>query len=303
MLNIVVTGWKGCGKGTVSKMLAEKLQCETMSSSWLACDLFIFDKLKDKYGYATKEECFADRINRRAEWYELIKEYNGYDGAALAKKLFEVANIYDGVRDLDELYAMKLDGIVDYVIWVDGYERTGQQEDESSMNVTMEHCDFIIDNNGSEEELCGYIQTVVDILENKMTRLRNEIPKTSLEDIIHSAVTKMQVGFDNDWIKIIKSLIVNFSVGFMDDEPCLRRIFNGNTAISVYGDKDGRYGAIGFKTIPIQEPGSEIKEEDKLNADKFLEFYFTDPKSLDVLIKSATVCRDKMIELRQTAED
>jgi hypothetical protein len=43
--------------------------------SFVANFLYMND-LKEKYGYADEEECYADRHNHRAEWYDAICAYN-----------------------------------------------------------------------------------------------------------------------------------------------------------------------------------------------------------------------------------
>ena len=60
----------------MAEMLRDKFGMTFESSSQAAADIFLYDLLKDKYGYNTPEECFEDRMNHRAEWYEAICDYN-----------------------------------------------------------------------------------------------------------------------------------------------------------------------------------------------------------------------------------
>jgi hypothetical protein len=78
------------------------------SSSLAASEIFIYDTLKDKYGYKTPEECFEDRVNHRAEWFDLICDYNKDDKARLAKEIMKSADIYVGMRSNEECERMYL---------------------------------------------------------------------------------------------------------------------------------------------------------------------------------------------------
>lgn len=152
-MKLVITGYAEHGKGTVCSILSEKpYNKKSMSSSALANELFIFDKLKGIYGYKTLQECFNDRRNKRDIWYNMIREFNMLDKARLARILLSSYDIYDGVRCIEEFNAMKENNLYDYSIWVDASSRK-PVESSSSMTVRKEHCDFIIDNNGDINEL------------------------------------------------------------------------------------------------------------------------------------------------------
>ena len=64
------------GKDTMAEILRDEFGMTFESSSQSAADIFLYDLLKEKYGYETSEECFEDRHNHRQEWYEAIKAYN-----------------------------------------------------------------------------------------------------------------------------------------------------------------------------------------------------------------------------------
>jgi hypothetical protein len=108
--------------------------------------------LKDKYGYANEEECYADRHNHRAEWYDAICNYNVPDASRLGTEIFKAHDIYCGLRNKREFFAMKIAGVFDYAIWVD---RSDYLPTESADSMSLEPwmADFHIDNNGTLEEL------------------------------------------------------------------------------------------------------------------------------------------------------
>lgn len=166
-LNVIITGSKRHGKDTVSEVIARMTLCAFESSSHVACEAHIYDKIKDKYGYTTLEECYQDRDNHRKEWFDLIVEFNGDDLARLGKRIFSQSNIYCGLRNVDELLEMRRQGVVDYVIWVDAGERL-EAEDANSLTITRADCDAVIDNNkfGNAPHLYKEITSTLHTLVN-----------------------------------------------------------------------------------------------------------------------------------------
>ena len=108
--------------------------------------------LKDKYGYNNEEECYADRHNHRAEWYDAICDFNKGDGARLGREIFEQHDIYCGLRNKREFFAMKNTNVFDYCIWVDRSDHL-PPEPKDSMSLEQWMSDFTIDNNGTMNEL------------------------------------------------------------------------------------------------------------------------------------------------------
>ncbi len=145
-MKLLVLGPARHGKDTVSEMLCKKLGLTFTSSSIICCEAFIFDRLKKKYGYNTVAECFNDRVNHRAEWFDMICEYNKNDGAKLGKLIFSKDDIYCGLRNMDEFIAIQKQNLFDCCIWVDASKRM-PPEPETSITVTRSCADFVIDNN------------------------------------------------------------------------------------------------------------------------------------------------------------
>jgi hypothetical protein len=148
----MVVGHGRHGKDTVSEILRDHFGLTFQSSSQFCCDLFIFDELKDKYGYKTSKECYDDRHNHRSEWFDLICDYNKNDLARLGKALYEQYDVYCGLRNKHELGSLKRTGIIDAVIWVDRSKRE-PLESNKSMTITKDMADYCINNNGTLEEL------------------------------------------------------------------------------------------------------------------------------------------------------
>jgi dephospho-CoA kinase len=145
---ILIIGHARHGKDSFAEILKEEFGLKFLSSSQAAADIFIYSNLKDKYGYNSTEECFLDRVNHRAEWYDLICEYNKKDPAKLAKEILKITDCYVGMRSAIEIEECLKTGIIDLVIWVDASERL-PLEDKSSFNIDKSCADLIIENNDS----------------------------------------------------------------------------------------------------------------------------------------------------------
>lgn len=149
---LLIIGHGRHGKDTVCEILKESYGFSFESSSQFCSKLFIYNMLKDRYGYKSEEECYADRHNHRAEWYSAICDYNVPDAARLGRDIFSAHDIYCGLRNKKEYHAMRNTGVFDYAIWVDRSDHL-PMEDKSSMTLEQWMADYTIDNNGTLEEL------------------------------------------------------------------------------------------------------------------------------------------------------
>lgn len=148
---ILIIGHARHGKDSFAEILREEFGLKFLSSSQAASDIFIYSSLKNKYGYTSPEECFLDRVNHRAEWYDLICEYNKKDPARLAKEILKITDCYVGMRSSIEIKECLSKGIIDLVVWVDASDRL-PLEDKSSFDIDKHCADLIVDNNGSYED-------------------------------------------------------------------------------------------------------------------------------------------------------
>lgn len=153
------------GKDTVAQMITDETGLSFTSSSMAAAEIFIYDELKDKYGYKCFEECFEDRMNHRKEWYELIRGYNKEDNSRLAKEILKKSDMYVGMRDHREIKKCVDDGLFDLIIGV--YDPRKSEEPKDSFNINLfEVADIIILNNGSLEKLREVIKKITPCLLN-----------------------------------------------------------------------------------------------------------------------------------------
>jgi hypothetical protein len=149
---LLVIGHGRHGKDTVCDILKQSYGFSFENSSRFCSKAFVFDQLKTQYGYKTEEQCFADRHNHRAEWYDAICAYNVPDAARLGREIFKSHDIYCGLRNKKEYHAMRNTGVFDYAIWVDRSDHL-PAESCNSMSLEIWMADYVIDNNGTLQEL------------------------------------------------------------------------------------------------------------------------------------------------------
>ena len=160
---LLVIGHGRHGKDTVCEILRDKYNYTFESSSKFCSKLFIYDNLKDKYGYTNEEECYADRHSHRAEWYNAICDYNVPDAATLGREMFDAYDIYCGLRNKREFFAMQNTGVFDYCIWVDRSKYL-MPESKDSMSLEQWMADFTIDNNGTLDDLWFNIRQLMSYI-------------------------------------------------------------------------------------------------------------------------------------------
>jgi len=149
---ILVTGFGAHGKDTVCELLEMHYGFKFTSSSEFLAERVVFPALKDRHGYATVDECYRDRRNHRAEWFDLITAYNQDDPTTLGRNIFSEMDIYCGLRNKREIHAMRNCGLFNFSIWVDASDRL-EPESRDSCTIEPWMCDFIIDNNGTLDDL------------------------------------------------------------------------------------------------------------------------------------------------------
>lgn len=165
-MTILIIGTARNGKDTVAEMLRDWFGFEFSSSSLAAFKIFIYDIFKEKYGYDTLNEAYENRHNHREELFKLIQEYNTPDKSRLAREIVEQTGMYVGMRCKQELQACIDQEVFDLIIWVDASERVDYVEDSSSITVTKDMADIIIENNGKLEDLERKVRKLGSYLAN-----------------------------------------------------------------------------------------------------------------------------------------
>jgi hypothetical protein len=163
-MKILILGHARHGKDELASILQKKYNLTFKSSSETCNELFIYETLRDKYNYTSKEECFEDRTNHRDEWKRLICDYNKDDKARLGKYIYERNDIYVGLRDFEEYEAIIKLGTVDVVIYVDAGKRMGYNDETMGIGIDDFRVNCVVDNNGTLEELEEKLAPLYDIL-------------------------------------------------------------------------------------------------------------------------------------------
>lgn len=152
---LLIIGHARHGKDTVAQILKDGWGLNFCSSSFAAAEKVVMPKMLDETGkpfYNTVEECFADRVNHRATWKNLITEYNTPDKTRLAREIMTENDIYVGMRCHIELGECWINRVFDAIVWVDASYRK-EPEPLSSNTITKDRADYVIDNNGSMNDL------------------------------------------------------------------------------------------------------------------------------------------------------
>ena len=162
MVKLLVIGYARHGKDLACEYLSWTYGLKFVSSSRFICEKAVFPVLREKYGYKTVEECFDDRAVHRAEWFDLISEYNTPDKSRLGREILEKYDIYCGLRNAEEWEALKAAKVFDYVLWIDASKRLETKEDTTSNTMLPQMADFIIDNNGSPGDMYEQLDALLE---------------------------------------------------------------------------------------------------------------------------------------------
>lgn len=192
---LAIIGHARHGKDTVCELLRDRWGFSFTSSSLFCAQKVVFPAYLDHASgkhtpeaeivhrhlglrdpvWLNAEECFEDRGKFRAMWFDLISAYNNPDPATLARDILTSYDVYAGIRSQREFFAARNEGCFDFVVWVDRCKHL-PKEPSSSMELEPWMADFIIDNNGSLDDLTREVdrlllhrlgnQPIVDLLDD-----------------------------------------------------------------------------------------------------------------------------------------
>lgn len=165
---ILVLGHARHGKDEAAAILARKYNFRHVSSSMFCAERVVLPAIKaggllasEFPFYADAEACFNDRSNHRAAWFDLIKAFNYPDLTALGRAIYEAHDVYVGLRNAAEFHALKNAGVYDLAVWIDRSEHM-PAEDRSSCTVEPWMADFVVDNNGTLDDLERNLSVLFD---------------------------------------------------------------------------------------------------------------------------------------------
>jgi hypothetical protein len=152
-LKLMILGYARHGKDTVAEILTQNHGLKFANSSWEAGKKIMLPYFESRgVYYKDFMECYEDRVNHRQEWFDQIVAYNNPDRARLAREIYSESDMYVGLRDVAEFNAVKKEGLFQYAIWVDR-SKIVPPEPASSNNIDITSADYVIDNNGTLEQL------------------------------------------------------------------------------------------------------------------------------------------------------
>jgi len=158
-MKLYICGYARHGKDTAADILKENFGLTHESSSMFCMRLFLREQLQEDYGlrYDSGEECFADRVNQRSKWHDLITRYNRGKPERLSNSIFREYDIYVGIRSKLELEAGRKANDA-LVMWIDDPRK--EPESAKSNKLTLDDADFIVMNSGTIDELEDRLITI-----------------------------------------------------------------------------------------------------------------------------------------------
>jgi hypothetical protein len=155
-MKILLLGDGRHGKDSAGEILTRDHGLRSVSSSEFAAQKAVYPVVADLY--ADWRACFEDRANHRELWFHAIAAYNLRPGPMLAEQILEDHDIYTGMRRRDEFKRSR--HLFDAVIWVDRSDHL-PPEPGGSMELTAYDADWILDNNGSLDDLRSRIHELM----------------------------------------------------------------------------------------------------------------------------------------------
>tara|TARA_R110000782_G_scaffold263301_1_gene355879 strand:+ start:805 stop:1329 length:525 start_codon:yes stop_codon:yes gene_type:complete len=151
---ILILGDARHGKDTLAEILCEKTDLKFANSSRTAVDIFLIDVLYTKHNlsYRSKEQAYEDRVNHRKIWYDEICLYNSEDKLRLVKDILKIADIYVGLRSMEEVEQAVKEDSFDHIIGIYDYRKPRESNDSNTADV-FKYSDFVIMNNGTIDNL------------------------------------------------------------------------------------------------------------------------------------------------------
>lgn len=147
-MKLLILGHARHGKDTAAEYLRDAHDVSFQSSSLFLAETVVRPELARRgITYPDLDACYADRVNHRALWREIIEDFNGEDPAHLAKAILSVSDCYVGMRTARELRASR--ALFDVIMWIDASGRDLPPEGTDSMDITFDPAWMIrIDNGG-----------------------------------------------------------------------------------------------------------------------------------------------------------
>lgn len=96
----------------------------------------------------SESEAYKTRHQHRDLWYEIGNQLRENDPGILLREALEHGPLTGGVRDLEEIVEARRCNLVDLIVWVENV----RVHVDNTVKFDSEHCDVIVQNNGTLEE-------------------------------------------------------------------------------------------------------------------------------------------------------
>lgn len=174
---LLIIGHARHGKDTMAEKIRDKMGLAFTSSSIFVGEECIWPSWGMER-YKTFDDMFADRVNYRKTWADLISAYNTPDKTRTAKTMLDRGyDMYVGMRRADEFHACQAINLFDHIIWVDALKRLPPEPKDSNEMVPA-MADLYFDNNGRIEVMDLFVENLQKLLHEQgfEVGLTEEVP-------------------------------------------------------------------------------------------------------------------------------
>jgi len=105
----------------------------------------------------SESEAYKTRHQRRDEWYRIGNQLRENDPGILLREALANGPLTGGVRDLEEIIEARRCNLVDLIVWVENV----RAPTDTTVKFGPEHCDVIIQNNGTLDEYQDKLRRLV----------------------------------------------------------------------------------------------------------------------------------------------
>ena len=162
-MKLNINGYARHGKDTVADIFCEEAGLKKISASHMYAELIMKDT--DLGPYDSIEDCYQDRVNHRAAWYNYIRSKTKEEPTYFVDRCITEGDIYVGHRSRYEFKETK--HLFDATIWTDASARGLPKEPLDSCDLDYSGHDFVIDNGSSLAVTRNQIKMIIRLINNR----------------------------------------------------------------------------------------------------------------------------------------
>lgn len=222
---LLIIGHARHGKDTLAEKIRDKMGLAFTSSSIFVGEECIWPSW-GKERYETFDAMFADRVNYRKTWADLISAYNTPDKTRTAKTVLDRGyDMYVGMRRMDEYMACRAIDLFDHVIWVDRSQHLPPEGKDSS-DMIPGIADLYCDNNGDLAQMDIFVDELQKLLHNEGYHVGYCTPAQALQPTSEPEVLEGEIL--PDWKSIPEGAVRVLDHGFF----IVREVMGSDKAIA-----------------------------------------------------------------------